>query len=384
MRYRLTPRRGAEMLDPSGNGDGAVKRLPPLIAPGQVEIRGPVFAEGPATMDAHHLEGIRQPLRTAVDPGLPLFSATDAMIIGDSFIVLDGKWLLFNRLSGDEMRQPDPDRHKLLVRDAKGQTFLDAPEAAIDHFPGRYVLAYWEPARMYHHWIFECLTRALVASADEGLADAKLLLPLDVPGFALETLRLLGIDDGRLAFFDPTRVCQVEELLLIPFPRYDLDVCGASVLTRLRDAILPRLPSSPYAGRDVVFSRKDAMSGERILINEDAILDRLEGEGFAIVELTAYSVAEQISISHHAATIACVHGSAGANLLFASPATKVLHLFPDCVHYFHTHGIGTSIAGASYAYLYGSSFERRIRYHNNPWSLSADRVVRCLERLNLA
>jgi capsular polysaccharide biosynthesis protein len=382
MRYRLTPRRGAELLDVSHPGlDGATRSLPPLILPGSVELRGPVFAEGPPTMNAHDLDIVRQPSRRVADPGLPLFSAHEATVVGDSFIVLDNKWLLFNRLSGDEMRQPDPNRHKLLVRDARGQTFLDASAATIDRFPGRYVLAYWEPARMYHHWIFECLTRALVASADEALADAKLLLPLDVPGFALDTLRLLGIGEDRLAFFDPDRLCQVEELLMIPFPRYDLEVCGGAVLGRLRNAVLPRLPPSPYAGRNIVFSRKDAMSGERILINEDAVVERLESEGFVAIELTAYSVAEQMSIAHHAAMIVCVHGSAGANLLFASPATKVLHLFPDCVHYFYTHGIGTSIAGAPYAYLYGLSFERKLRYHNNPWLLSANRVLGAVDRL---
>lgn len=382
MRYRLTSRRASELLDPSWPGpDGAAIYLSPLLPPGRAELRGAVFAEGPATMRSHDLDTVRRASRTVDDPGLPLFAARDALVLGDSFVVLDSQWLVSSRLGGDELPHPAPAQHTMLVRDAKGQTFLDAPDGAIDRFHGRYVLAYWEPARMYHHWLFECLPRAVAASADERLADAKLLLPLDVPGFALETLDLIGFEGDRIAFFDPTRLCHVEELLMVPVPRYDLQLCGTAALTLLRNVTLPRLPPSPHAGRDVVFTRRDAWTGERLLINEDAVVERLADKGFAAIELTAHPVAEQISIAHHAATIACVHGSAGANLLFASPATRVLHLFPECVHYFHTHGIGCSVAGAPYAYLYGASFDRALRYHNNPWLLSPERVARCCQAL---
>jgi capsular polysaccharide biosynthesis protein len=76
-----------------------------------------------------------------------------------------------------------------------------------------------------------------------------------------------------------------------------------------------------------------------------------------------------------------VHGSAGANLVFARPGANVLHVFPDCVSYFVSHGIGTAAVAANYAYIFGPSFQRSIRYHNNPWVISPDRLIQAVCRL---
>ncbi len=381
MRFRLeetAPDAALARIEASG-GDRSFK----LIGAQDFRLPGAAFASTPAGLAPETVVHICATNLNVHDPGMRACVTHDAMLVGTRFVVLDRLSLVSSRLAGDTLRRADPAIDPLLHQDARGQIFLTVEDADVDRFHGRYMLAFWDAAVMYHHWAFECLTRVHAVLGSPQGADVRILVPLDAPRFVAESLHLLGIDDARITYFDPTRLSIIEELLLTPTPSFDLETCSASALACLREALARTLPPPPaHVSRRVLFTRRDALSGERLLINEGALVDRLAAEGFQPLEASDFSVAEQLSIAHHADFVVCVHGSAGANMLLCQPHARVLHLFPDCVWYFYAHGLANAVAGSAYAYTYGVSFQRALRYHNNPWVLSPERVLDDVARLS--
>ena len=381
MRFRLeetAPDAALAQIEASGS-DRSFELIRARVLP----LRGAAFASTPPNLAQETVAHICVPHLDVRDPGMRAYVTHDAMLVGTRFVVLDRRSLVSSRLAGDGPRRVDAAAGSLLSRDERRQVFLTVEDANVDRFHGRYMLAFWDAAVMYHHWLFECLTRVQALVGNPRGADVRILVPLDAPRFVAESLHLLGVDDARLAYFDPSRLSIIEELLLTPTPSFDIETCSASALAGLREALAKALPPPPaHVSRRVLFTRRDALSGERLLINESEVVTSLAAEGFQPLEASNFSVAEQLSIAYHADFAVCVHGSAGANMLLCPPEARVLHLFPDCVWYFYTHGLGNAVAGSTYAYTYGVSFQRALRYHNNPWLLSPKRVLEDVARLS--
>ncbi len=344
-------------------------------------IRAPRVVDGGATVSSEAVDQLLADI-TAPESKDQLLLSRDAMLAGRRFLVLDRRFVVWNRLEGQSLRRPEPTLDTLFEVDSAGQCLLRADPADIDVFRGPHLLLHWDASYMYHHWMFECGPRLLRALENPKLRDTKIVLPVDRPSFVDQTLDLLKVPSTRRAFFDPARLTQFEELFLMPVPVFERESCSLLALQTLRAAMLNAVRSEPSGGsKKVYFSRRDAKRSERILLNEEELISVLELNGFTCMETGNLTVEDQIRISRDAEVIACVHGSAGANLLFASAHAIVLHIFPDCVDYFVSHGIGTAVAGCKYGYVFGPSFQRRLRHHNNPWLISPDRVLAALQRL---
>ncbi len=378
MRFRVEPISGA----------AALARLRPAASlawrpsPKMNVIRAPRLVDGGATVSKDATAALLQDI-VAPEPEPTVAMCPDVILAGRRFLVMENRWAVWNRMEGDALRRPEPGLDELFEVDAAGQIFLNHDPSRLDTFRGRYILLHWDAASMYHHWMFECVPRLIRALRTPDLNDAKFVLPLDRPSFVDQTLDLLAVPPERRAFFDPSRLAQFEELSLIPIPVFEREACSVSALHDLRSALLDAVPKEPLAEqRKVFFSRRDAKKSERILLNEDELISALSERGFNCVESGELPVADQVRIARDADIIACVHGSAGANLVFSSPQAKVLHIFPDCVHYFVSHGIGTAVAGCDYGYVFGPSFQRKLRHHNNPWMISPDRVLQALKQFS--
>jgi capsular polysaccharide biosynthesis protein len=78
----------------------------------------------------------------------------------------------------------------------------------------------------------------------------------------------------------------------------------------------------------IYITRKDA--GNRLLKGEEEISIELKKRGYKIINMSDYSVAEQMLIFNRARNIISVHGAALANLVFCEKETKILEIFhPD-------------------------------------------------------
>ena len=69
----------------------------------------------------------------------------------------------------------------------------------------------------------------------------------------------------------------------------------------------------------------------RRLKNEEAVFSFLAERGFERTRMDGLSVSEQARLFANAEAVVGVHGAALSNLLFATPGTKVVEIFPPGV-----------------------------------------------------
>ena len=312
-----------------------------------------------------------------------LFELQDAIVAGPRFIVAGKKAAIFNSFNGPEFRVPDGHCEPAFVADAEGQFWLDTETVPTEQLNGRHALVYWDAGYMYHHWLFQCLTRLVVMANDARFDDVKFMLPAGIGRFAAQSAQFYGIEMERLVFYDPNRLYMVESLIVYPVPQFEREACEAGLLLRLREQTLARLralPAKTTPGK-IIFTRQDALDNERQLVNERMLINKLAERGYVAITPGDYSFEEQVRLAHQATRILCVHGSAGANLLFCNSDARVLHLFMDSVYFFLTHGLAAAIAGADYGYVFGPSFARGTRAHNNAWLLTPQRLHQAMKKL---
>lgn len=77
----------------------------------------------------------------------------------------------------------------------------------------------------------------------------------------------------------------------------------------------------------IYISRKD--SKIRIAVNEDEVIHFFKKNNFSILELSKYSVRDQISLFHYAKVIAGAHGAGGINLLYSNNGVYFIEYFSE-------------------------------------------------------
>jgi capsular polysaccharide biosynthesis protein len=95
----------------------------------------------------------------------------------------------------------------------------------------------------------------------------------------------------------------------------------------------------------------------------------LSARGFDVVDPSALSVAEQIATFASASLIVATHGAALANLVFASPGSTVVELFPPGSVLPDYWRLASSVPGLEYRYF--SAWPRSSR-RNRPMTLITD------------
>ena len=107
--------------------------------------------------------------------------------------------------------------------------------------------------------------------------------------------------------------------------------------------------------------------------NHDAVHSVAESKGFDIVYLNRLPVMEQISLINQATRVVAPHGSGLANLIFASPGTKVLVLArSDLIeHWFAT--FPALAGGESHVVIRDGTME-------NPWEIDPEELGRWLDK----
>jgi capsular polysaccharide biosynthesis protein len=88
--------------------------------------------------------------------------------------------------------------------------------------------------------------------------------------------------------------------------------------------------------------------------NEADVLALLEPLGFTCVDPGSLSVADQIRTFAEADVIVAAHGAALANLVFCSPGSAVVELFPAMSFVADYWKMASGVTGLEYRYLSGS------------------------------
>jgi capsular polysaccharide biosynthesis protein len=205
----------------------------------------------------------------------------------------------------------------------------------------------------YHHWLYDTLPKAhLLKKA--GLFDGIDYFVVDHKGlkFQLEGLAALGIDRSRI-------ICpegewnfhlQADELLVASLPSR-LATVSDWVLRFLRDVFL-KAPAAEPAGKKpgLYLSREKAPT--RKLQNEAEVMAIMAANGFSRFFPEDHSIAETAAAFAGASSVAGVHGSGFANLVFCSTGTKVLDIVAP-KHLDPYYWMLANQTNSHYAYLFG-------------------------------
>ncbi len=178
---------------------------------------------------------------------------------------------------------------------------------------------------LYFHWLFDVLPR--LAMIEEEIRDGCRIFAAVGHRFQRETLSLLGIDPERIIDVAVVPVLTAPKLI-VPchqimkgreFPDW--------VLAFLRERLMPQGEPHPFPGATRIYISRQG-TPTRKPTNESAIIARLEALGFVAVELEKLRLPEQISLFRDARVVVAPHGAGLANLVYCSPDTTVVELFP--------------------------------------------------------
>jgi capsular polysaccharide biosynthesis protein len=198
--------------------------------------------------------------------------------------------------------------------------------------PGPFVAIAGLAHQTYGHWLIDHLPKLWVLEqCGIDIDHVRFLLPSTLQTFAREWLRLLGIRDEQLVFYDwRSEAVEAEELILPTVMRFEsvasplLQQAAVMLLERtiagggLSPANTDDLPERLYIPR--------APGAYRALINREEIEERAVAAGFAIVRPAQLPIVEQIALFRNARQVIGEYGSALHNTLFSRPGTVVAAL----------------------------------------------------------
>lgn len=170
--------------------------------------------------------------------------------------------------------------------------------------------------------------------------------------WAMDYLRLLGLRDDQIHDESTTVIVPPHGTIILGSgPQAGHGIAHpADLRAMLGQLHHAKPPSDKPPWRRLYISRK---TGRR-MANEDDLLDGLAERGFECVQLEDLSLDEQISRFQEAAIIAGPHGAGHANILWASPGTRLLEVFhPDWMH--PCYALLSQILGLHYHCLVGRS-----------------------------
>jgi capsular polysaccharide biosynthesis protein len=183
----------------------------------------------------------------------------------------------------------------------------------------------------FHHWMADVLARfdpglfEGIGSAQEAPGSPVLLVPpLDL-FWKWETLNsLLPGTIARIAMAERGQVF-AQRLLFVP----ELSAVGSGLhpallrpFARIAAALGHEDDARPW--RRLYIAGGD--SGNRVLVNEAAVIAEAERAGFTPVVLSTMSVAEQARLFHQASHIIAPHGAGLANIGYCRPGTRLCEL----------------------------------------------------------
>ena len=179
----------------------------------------------------------------------------------------------------------------------------------------------------YSHWMMDLLPRLdLLARAGYGPEKVdRYLVNLGNAPYERETLTLAGIPEEKILPVSAASHFRCERIITTSLradhwqrtlparvPGYLRDLTGVTV---------------GDAGRRRLYLTRRTASFRRVL-NEEALLPVLESHGFEIFDPGTLTVVEQAKIFTSAEAIISPHSSVMTNLIFCTPGTAVLEIFP--------------------------------------------------------
>jgi len=195
----------------------------------------------------------------------------------------------------------------------------------MEYYRGNIAILTASTQRFYFHWLLDVLPRlGMLATTPEKF---DLIYIEKKHQFQKETLEMLGIKDNQIINSVDVALLTADNLIVPCHQIMNGREFPSWTVRYVRDQFLPVSPEEPTsAARRIYITR--GFSGHRRLLNERDLVGRLEQYGFIEVKAEKLSFQEQVRSFREAEVIVAPHGSGLANILFCSPGTKVIELFP--------------------------------------------------------
>jgi hypothetical protein len=173
----------------------------------------------------------------------------------------------------------------------------------------------------YWHFLMDGLPR--LALLNEFPADTKILVPANLEPWQRELLYLLGLE-GR---YRQTRERHLRIENYYHSSQTSMTGCyNPYAVDFLRRSLLPKANTAYQGPRKFYIVREGWKRG---VTNEAEVRRLFEKKGWALIAPEKLDIPSQIQLFSQAESVCGIHGSAFANLLWASPGCRVLELIPE-------------------------------------------------------
>lgn len=254
-------------------------------------------------------------------PDAGVFHFSGASLVGDAGLIVSPDNRVFAEFHHQFTRRPQ----------ALGSRPFGLLNLAPRRFAPPVALLAAPEARNHYHWLFDVLPRVHLLQRWREVIEWY-AVPAGLNAVQLESLRLLGITPDRLLPLAPATRLRCQHLYVPSLPGSE---GSYPPWTRefLQAAFLPQATAISGAGPRIYVRR--GASAPRPVLNEPAVIARLEARGFRAVALEQHTLLEQVAIFRDAQMVVAAHGAGLANLAFSRRAA-LLELFsreylrPDC------------------------------------------------------
>jgi len=184
----------------------------------------------------------------------------------------------------------------------------------------------------YYHWFMDYLPMVLAAEKYYALTGDpfKVLVPVNLKAWQLQSLSKLGYQEGSLIKFKPCgdyinvrtqRIIVSHSHRWQRNPEVPRDAISPNTFVELKKRLKPGKSEAESSSlpKKIYLSRKDASS--RRLVNEDEIFSLLSNYGFESVTLEGVNLRTQVKLFRGATHIVAVHGAGLTNLLHSYHAS---------------------------------------------------------------
>ena len=299
----------------------------------------------------------------------------DARLTWDA-IALIGNEVLWSHA----LNHPEHHVRSVLERNVPGWASV-----RLRHVPGQAAIIHGPGFDVFGHWLIDFLPRLYVLRrAGLKIEALTFVLPTAMPGYAHEFLRLIGIPEGNMLFYDQkTELVQAEEFLVPTVLRlknrfHPLIVAATRFwLDRFRQNA--GILETPNAKERIFVSRRNHLSHRRLASRKkfEAIA---QDAGYAIVHPQDLTLADQVRLFASAGRIVGEYGSALHSAIFAPEGTFVCALRGTSHHPgFAQSGLAERF-GHRLGYVFGPTPEHAA---DAPFDIAEGAFITALEAIDL-
>jgi hypothetical protein len=208
----------------------------------------------------------------------------------------------------------------------------------------------------YYHFLMDVLTKLGVLEQAPEIAPPDVWYVPAQTRFQRELLDLFGIGtDQRIDAGEQLHV--QADSLVVPGPPAMTEKNPPWAVEFLRGRLLPHVDTS--GARRNIYITRGPSANNRSITNEPDLLDVLAAHDFEHVDPGTLSVVDQIRTFATANVIVAPHGAALANIIFASPGSTLVELFPAGCLLPDYWRLASSVQGMRYRYISSLDGPRR-------------------------